>query len=67
MSVQSDYGAARGSYFPFTLNKKFILVASWGLGFGDEMLFILYEATPGSGPRRVSSVLILLLVLVSFK
>lgn len=29
------------------------------------MLLILYEATPGSGLRRVSSVLVLLLVLVS--
>lgn len=60
--------AARGSYFPFTLNKKFILVAGWGLGFGNEMFaFILYEATPGSGLYRVSSVLALLLVLVSLK
>lgn len=29
------------------------------------MLFILYEATPGSGLGRVSNVLVLLLVLVS--
>lgn len=67
ISVQGGDGATGDFYFPFTYNKKFILVAFWGLNCEDGIFsFILYEATLGSGFCRVYGILVLL-VLVSSK